>query len=803
MHGNDAYIRWFSELGIEDVDLVGGKNASLGEMYRELRPAGINVPNGFAITARAWYELLDSAGIGQLLEDTLDGLVPEDAADLARRGRRAREIIYSARLPQHIRSSILDAFHALLDESGPDASVAVRSSATAEDLPTASFAGQQETFLNIGTDEALINACMECFASLYTDRAIHYRIDQGFAHAGVALSIGVQRMVRSDLASSGVIFTLDTESGFRDVVFITGAWGLGENVVQGTVDPDEFHVHKPTYAAGSRAVLHRQLGDKQVKLIYAHGRHGACTRNIATPRSDRRRFCLDDAQVLELAGQAMKIEAHYSRRRGQDTPMDIEWARDGRDGQLYIVQARPETVISQRSSTILQEYQLAESGEVLVTGNAVGDRIAAGSVRVIDDPSGLQAFHAGEVLVADITTPDWEPVMKQAAAIVTNRGGRTCHAAIVARELGVPAVVGTGNASGRLTTGQRVTVSCAGGNVGRVYAGDLRFEVKETDLGRLQHPRTKIMVNLGNPELAFKTAQLPGDGVGLARLEFIIAEHIKVHPLALLHPEKVTSAAERRQIDELTAGYASPATYFTERLSEGVGTIAAAFYPRPVTVRLSDFKSNEYAHLVGGSVFEPQEDNPMLGLRGASRYVHPLYREAFELECQAMLRVRETMGLANVKLMVPFCRTLAEAEAVVEAMADNGLVRGDNGLEIWMMCELPNNVLLIDGFSGYFDGFSIGSNDLTQLVLGIDRDSALVAAGFDERDPGVKQLLRMAVEGAHRNGLPCGICGQAPSDFPDMAAYLVGLGIDSISLNPDTVMKTMQDIVALEQQQSP
>jgi len=800
MNAGNSYIRWFSELTLDDVPLVGGKNASLGEMYRGLKEQGINVPNGFAITARAYRELLETAGTGEQLVTLLDGLDPNDAAELARRGRRARDIILATPLPERMRAEILEAFGRLTEASGPDTSVAVRSSATAEDLPTASFAGQQETFLNIASDESLIDACRQCFASLYTDRAIHYRLDRGFEHAQVALSIGVQQMVRSDLESSGVIFTLDTESGFRDVVFITGAWGLGENVVQGSVDPDEFYVHKPTYEAGSRVVLRRNLGDKQIKMIYARGRHGATTRNIPTPREERRRFCLSDSEVLELAGYAMKIEAYYSRRYGRDTPMDIEWAKDGKDGRLYIVQARPETVISQRKTGVLREYELTGSGEVLVEGHAVGERIAAGRARAIHDPSELPEFRAGEVLVTDITTPDWEPVMKQAAAIVTNRGGRTCHAAIVARELGIPAVVGTGNAVEKLPGGETVTVSCAEGASGRVYAGNIPFRINETDLGELQRPRTQVMVNLGNPELAFRTAQLPSDGVGLARLEFIITEYIRAHPLALLSTEKVTDPGVRAQLAALTAAYTSPSAYFIEKLSEGVGTIAAAFYPRPVIVRLSDFKSNEYASLLGGADFEPVEANPMLGLRGASRYVHPDYREAFALECAALKRVREEMGFGNLKLMVPFCRTLGEAGQVLKVMAEHGLQRGTAGLEIYMMCELPNNVMLIDEFAEYFDGFSIGSNDLTQLALGIDRDSELVAGAFDERDPGVMKLLRLAVEGARRNHRHSGICGQAPSDYPDMAAYLVELGIDSISLNPDTVMKTTLHILRVEQE---
>jgi len=799
MGEHNSYIRWFSELTLDDVGLVGGKNASLGEMYRELSGEGIKVPNGFAITAEAYRELLRQFGLDKKLHKLFDGFEPGDVAELARRGRQAREIIYSAPLPDELQAEILAAFHQLIEEYGPDTTVAVRSSATAEDLPTASFAGQQETFLNIAGDDALLDACRRCLASLFTDRAIHYRIDQGFDHARVALSIGVQKMVRSDLSSSGVVFTLDTESGFRDVVFITGGWGLGENIVQGALDPDEFYVHKPTYRAGNRAVLRRSLGDKQVKMIYTQGRHGETTRNVPTPKADRRRFCLSDEEVLTLAGYAIKIEAHYTRRYGRETAMDIEWAKDGFDNSLYIVQARPETVASRKRHDRLIEYQLQGTGEVRIVGRAVGEKIASGKVRIVPSPALLPEFRAGEVLVADITTPDWEPVMKQAAAIVTNRGGRTCHAAIVARELGIPAVVGTGNAVEQLATGETVTVSCAEGETGHVYAGAIPFEVIETDLGQLPRPKTQIMMNLGNPELAFSVAQIPNDGVGLARLEFIINEYIKAHPLALLHPERISDPSVREQLAGMTADYDSPASFFIEKLSEGVATIAAAFYPKPVVARLSDFKSNEYANLAGGKDFEPVEENPMLGLRGASRYIHPDFQAAFALECAALKRVREKMGLANVKLMVPFCRTIGEAEKVLEAMAANGLRRGDDGLEVYVMCELPNNVMQIDEFSKYFDGMSIGSNDLTQLTLGIDRDSALIASEFDERDPGVKKMLRLAVEGAARNHCHSGICGQAPSDYPEMAAYLVELGIDSLSLNPDTVLKTTRLVFELEQ----
>ena len=676
-------------------------------------------------------------------------------------------------------------------------SLAVRSSATAEDLPTASFAGQQDTFLNIKGEESLLDTCRRCFASLFTDRAIHYRIDQGFDHFKVSLSIGVMKMVRSDLAASGVMFSLDTESGFRDAVFITGAYGLGENVVQGAVDPDEFYVHKPTFLAGHRAVLRRLIGDKAVKMIFVEGETKYTTRNIPTPKADRARFCLTDEDVLELAGYACTIEGHYGR------PMDMEWAKDGLDGKLYIVQARPETVASQRSATALERYALDGRGEVLTEGRSVGEKIASGVVRRIEHLTHLSDFQPGEVLVSDTTTPDWEPVMKTAAAIVTNRGGRTCHAAIIARELGIPAVVGAGDATTSVPNGEVVTVSCAEGDSGRVYRGEVPFHVDRTEVGDMKRPRTKIMINLGNPDLAFKTSFLPNDGVGLARMEFIINEYIRVHPLALLHPEKVDDPEARRTIDRLTYAYSDGGDFFVQRLSEGIGTIAAAFWPKPVVVRMSDFKTNEYASLVGGGAFEPDESNPMIGFRGASRYAHPAYAEGFALECQAMKRVREQMGLTNVVLMIPFVRRVAEADLVLEEMAKYGLRRGENGLKVYAMCEIPNNVLLIDEFAKRFDGFSIGSNDLTQLTLGVDRDSEIVAFDYDERDEGVKEMIRLAVEGCRRNGIHSGLCGQAPSDYPDMAEFLVRVGIDSMSLNPDTVVKTTRQILQVEQQLAP
>jgi pyruvate,water dikinase len=792
------YIRWFEELRIEDVPLVGGKNASLGEMYRELTSQGVRVPNGFAITAEAFRDTLTAAGAWDELHKLLDGLDKRAVKRLAEVGARCREIVYVAGLSEAVRDQVLAAYRRLGEQYGTELSLAVRSSATAEDLPTASFAGQHDTFLNVRGDAMLLDAIRRCNASLFTDRAISYRIDQGFEHFKVALSVGVMKMVRADLAASGVTFSLDTETGFRDVVFITGAYGLGENVVKGTVDPDEFYVHKPTFRQGHRAVLRRALGRKQVKMIYAHGRTREPITNLPTPKADRARFCISDDEVLKLADHAIRIEDHYSAKAGTWRPMDIEWAKDGLDGEFYIVQARPETVASQRRAATMETYTLRERGEVLVTGRAVGTKIAAGQVRVIRDAHELPRFKPGEVLVADTTTPDWEPVMEIAAAIVTNRGGRTCHAAIVARELGVPAVVGAEHATERLRDGAEVTVSCAEGDVGRIYAGALPFDVAIVDLSALERPATEIMVNLGNPDLAFQTSFLPVDGVGLARMEFIISEAIKVHPMALIHPERIEDPAERTEVERLTAGYPRPADYFVEKLSEGVGTIAAAFHPKPVIVRMSDFKTNEYAALIGGRAFEPSEANPMLGFRGAARYAHPAYEEGFGLECAAMRRVRETMGLKNLRIMIPFCRRLDEAKRVLEVMARHGLERGRDGLEIYVMCEIPNNVLLIDRFAELFDGFSIGSNDLTQLVLGVDRDSALVAFDFDERDPGVLEMLKLAVEGARRNGRHSGICGQAPSDYPEIAEYLVRLGIDSISLLPDTVLSTTLAIVELE-----
>ena len=792
----DNYVRWFSDIRVSDVRLVGGKTASLGELYSVLSAQGVRIPNGFALTTDAYRDALTTAKAWEPLHRLLDNLDKRRIEMLSKRATEARDIVFRATGNEEIRRQAVEAYRQLEDEYGPNVAVAVRSSATAEDLPSASFAGQHESFLNVRGGNKVFEACRQSFASIFTDRAISYRIDNGFDHFKVALSVGVMKMVRANLASSGVMFTLDTESGFRDVVFVTGVYGLGENIVQGTVDPDEFYVHKPTFQAGHRVVLNRSLGDKHLRMVYA--RAGGGTKNVVVPKAQRERFCLTDSEVLKLAGDAIGIESHYSRNAGRPMPMDIEWAKDGNDGQIYIIQARPETVISQRAPTSLESYELQRTGPVLAEGRAVGEKIAVGRVRLIASTRQLKNFKAGEVLVAESTTPDWEPVMKIAAAIVTERGGRTCHAAIVARELGIPAVVGATGARNRLKASAMVTISCAEGETGRVYAGALPIKSGKLTLSELTQPRTAIMVNLGNPELAFKTAMLPNSGVGLARMEFIISEHIKIHPMALVDPKRVSSAVERKKIEQLVRNYEHPRDYFIEKLSEGVGTIAAAFYPKPVIVRLSDFKTNEYARLVGGKGFEPKEENPMLGFRGAARYTHPAYEAGFALECAALRRVREDMGLMNVRVMVPFCRRVEEAKRVIDAMAKYGLKRGENGLEIYVMCEIPNNVIQIDAFAKLFDGFSIGSNDLTQLTLGVDRDSEIVAFDFDERDPGMLDMLRLAVTGAKRNGRHVGICGEAPANYPEIARYLAQLGIDSISVNPSSILRTMQVVSEAE-----
>ena len=791
------FIRFFSEITIKDVPLVGGKNASLGEMYQSLTPQGIQVPNGFAVTAEAYRATLDQSNVWPSLREILSNLNPENVEDLARRAACARDIIYRAALPQEIAKEIKEALEDLAIEYGQDLTVAVRSSATAEDLPNASFAGQHDTYLNIHGAAAVLDSIQHCFASLFTDRAIRYRIDNGFDHLKVFNSVGVMKMVRSDLASSGVIFTIDTETGFKDVVFITGAYGLGENIVQGAVDPDEFYVFKPTLRNGKKAVLKRTLGAKKIKMILSDSGR-ITTRNTPTTTEERETFCINDNEIVFLAEQALLIEDHYSQSAGSHRPMDIEWAKDGLDGKIYIVQARPETVASQQNYNYIEEYKIINHGLLKAEGRAVGGKIVSGKARIIESASELSLFEPGEILIAQTTSPDWGTVMKSAKAIVTDRGGRTCHAAIVARELGIPAVVGTDIATQQIKTGEFVSVSCAEGEVGKIYEGKIDFEIEKTNITNLSKPNTHIMMNIGNPDLAFRHSMLPNDGVGLARMEFIIAETIKAHPMALIHPNRL-DAQDLREIQKLTKNYPDPSNYFIEKLSQGVATIAAAFYPKPVIVRMSDFKTNEYASLIGGKIFEYKEENPMIGFRGASRYSHPSYKEAFALECLAMKRVRNDFGLINVKLMIPFCRRIDEAKQVLQTLETHGLKRGDKGLEIFVMCEIPNNVILIDGFSKYFDGFSIGSNDLTQLTLGVDRDSEIVAFDFDERDEGVKELIRMAVEGAKRNGRPIGICGQAPSDYPEIAEFLVRLGINSISLNPDTVLKTTKQILSVEQ----
>ena len=776
---SEDYIVSLDALSMADVPRVGGKNASLGEMIGNLAHMGVKVPGGFATTAQAFWDFLDHNDLRARINARLASLDVADVTALAQGGAEIRGWVEAAALPAALESGLRTAYAAL----GDNVSVAVRSSATAEDLPDASFAGQQETYLHVrGADDVLLYV-KKVFASLYNDRAIAYRVHHGFAHAEVALSAGVQRMVRSDIACSGVLFTLDTESGFRDVVFITAAWGLGETVVQGSVNPDEFYVHKPKLAEGFPAVVRRELGGKAVRMVWRDGE----TVIEDTPADLRHRYSLTDDEVLELARQAVTIEKHYER------PMDVEWAKDGETGELFIVQARPETVKA-RASGVGERYVLEATGEVRITGRAIGQKIGAGEVRLIASPAEMNRVQPGDILVTDMTDPDWEPVMKRAAAIVTNRGGRTCHAAIVARELGIPAVVGTGEATSVLKDGETVTVSCAEGDTGTVYAGKLAFTVETLESETLAAPPVKLMMNVGNPERAFEFAQIPNHGIGLARLEFIIARMIGVHPLALLDYAG-QSADLRAEIDARTAGYADPVTFYVDKLAEGIATLAAAFWPQPVIVRLSDFKSNEYANLVGGERYEPKEENPMLGLRGAARYVSTLFRPAFELECRALKQVREALGFSNVEVMMPFVRTVEECAAVVRLLEDNGLKRGEHGLRLIMMCEIPSNVLLADDFLQHVDGFSIGSNDLTQLTLGIDRDSGLVAEGFDERNPAVKKLLGEAIAACKRHGKYIGICGQGPSDHPDLAEWLVEQGIGSISLNPDTVVATWRRLL--------
>lgn len=800
MRQSTTHVVRLSSVGMGDVALVGGKNASLGEMIQQLTPLGLNIPNGFATTTDAFRQFIGQTNLATQLHDVLDPLNVEDVEDLRRRGGRARQLILDTPFPTELESEIWTAYEQLCWQVGEEnLSVAVRSSATAEDLPDASFAGQQDTYLNVCGFRQLLEACHRCFASLFTDRAISYRVLKGFDHFDVALSVGVQQMVRSDLATSGVMFSLDTETGFEHTVLITAGYGLGETIVQGAVNPDEYLVFKPTLKEGYQPILKKRCGSKEIKMVYGD-RPNHLTQTVEVPLLERQRYALTDDEVLCLAQWACQIEQHYSALRGRYSPMDIEWAKDGLTGELYIVQARPETVQSQASNTILRTYQLATTQNPVVLGQAVGESIGQGMVKVVSDPNQMGTFQAGEVLVAKRTDPDWEPIMKRASAVVTDQGGRTCHAAIIAREMGIPAVVGCGNATTTLHSHQPVTVSCAGSDVGKIYPGLIPFNVEETEIEGLPRTHTQIMMNVGNPEEALSLAAIPADGVGLARLEFIIANHIKIHPLALLHYETLADEQVKQEIATLTSGYSYKPDYFIDKLVQGIGLIAAAFFPNPVVIRLSDFKSNEYRKLLGGATFEPYEENPMLGWRGAARYTDPKYQDAFGLECIALSQVRDRMGLTNVIPMVPFCRTPEEGRNVIAEMAKYDLKQGENGLQIYAMCEIPNNVILADQFCEIFDGFSIGSNDLTQLTLGIDRDSELIAHLFDERSEGIKAMISSIIKTAKAKGCKVGICGQAPSDYPEFAEFLVTQGIDSISLNPDSVIKTTLAVADIERQ---
>jgi pyruvate,water dikinase len=809
--GNKPYILWFDEVGLGDLPLVGGKNASLGEMRRELTKSGVSVPNGFAVTVNAYHSFLEEAivhdwhdtrgkpDVRKNIRDILSGLNVEDVENLSERGSRVRRLLYSLEFPRGIVEEVVKSYRKLCKEYGEDTDVAVRSSATAEDLPTASFAGQQETYLNIRGEYALIQACKRCFASLFTNRAISYRVHKGFDHFQVALSIGVQKMVRSDKACSGVMFTIDTESGFPHVVYITGSYGLGENIVQGVINPDEFYVFKPCLQKNYKPIIQKTLGTKEIKMTYMVEGEGS-TKNIPVSAHERSQFILGDEEIIQLAQWGVKIEEHYSKKAGTQMPMDIEWAKDGITGQLFILQARPETVKSQVEKNVLETYALKARGKVLVQGRSVGEKIGAGPVNVLSSAREIEKFKKGEILVTQMTDPDWEPVMKVASGIVTDRGGRTCHAAIISRELGVPCVVGTGNGSEILRDYRSATVCCSEGETGYVFEGVLDYEVKRFDMEHLEKPQTKIMMNVGNPDNAFHLSFIPNDGVGLARLEFIINNVIRIHPMALIQFDDIGDEHIKKEIEQLTVGYEDKRLFFIDRLAQGVAKIAAAFYPKDVIVRMSDFKSNEYANLIGGGEFEPVEDNPMIGFRGACRYFDESYQEGFGLECLAMKKVRDEMGLTNVKLMIPFVRTVEEGRLVVAQMRKYGLVQGQNDLEIYMMCEVPSNVIMADEFSEVFDGFSIGSNDLTQLVLGLDRDSEKVSHVFDERDPSVKRMVQWVIEKAKKNGKKIGICGQAPSDYPEFAEFLVQCGIDSMSLNPDTVVKTTERVLQVEKE---
>ncbi len=809
--GNGPYVLWFDEVGLSDLPLVGGKNASLGEMRRELTGLGVNIPNGFAVTVNAYHDFLDEGtvqewqyimkkpGVRENIRDILADLDVDDVENLSERGSRIRRLIYSLEFPKRVVEEIIKAYRKLCKEYGEDTDVAVRSSATAEDLPTASFAGQQETYLNIRGEYAVIQACKRCFASLFTNRAISYRTHRGFDHFQVALSIGIQKMVRSDKACSGVMFTIDTESGFPHVAYITGSYGLGENIVQGVINPDEFYVFKPRLSQNYKPIIQKTLGSKEIKMVYAMEGEGS-TKNIPVSLQERSNFILGEEEIIRLAQWGVIIEEHYSKKAGNSTPMDIEWAKDGITQQLFILQARPETVKSQRNMNVLETYVLKEKGRILAQGRSVGEKIGAGPVHVLSSAKEIDQFKKGEILVTQMTDPDWEPVMKIAAGIVTDRGGRTCHAAIISRELGIPCVVGTVNGSEVLGDYRSATVCCSEGETGLVYEGILDYEVKHFDMEHLEKPHTRIMMNVGNPDNAFHLSFIPNDGVGLARLEFIINNVIRIHPMALVQFDSSPDDHIRREIEQLTVGYEDKKAFFVDRLAQGVAKIASAFYPRDVIVRMSDFKTNEYANLIGGSRFEPVEDNPMIGYRGASRYYDEDYQEGFGLECLAMKKVRDEMGLTNVKLMIPFCRTVEEGRLVIAEMRKYGLIQGRNDLEVYMMCEIPSNVIMADEFSEIFDGFSIGSNDLTQLVLGLDRDSEKVARIFDERDPAVKKMVQWVIEKAKKNGKKIGICGQAPSDYPEFAEFLVRCGIDSISLNPDTVIKTTERILQVEKE---
>lgn len=797
MDKDNAFVLWFNELTIEDVPFVGGKTASLGEMYQALTTKGVRVPNGFAITAGAYRHLLEQGDAIGKIREILADLDTHDMDNLAKRGRKVRAIVRNLEFSDELRQAVEDAYRQLEKQYGKDVDVAVRSSATAEDLPDASFAGQQETYLNIHGVEEVIESCQRCFASLFTNRAISYRVDKGFDHFSIALSIAVQKMVRSDLASSGVMFSIDTETGFTDAVYITGAYGLGENVVQGAVNPDEWYVFKPTLRQGFAPIVMRKVGEKAIKMVYTEdSKHP--TKNVAVPEADRKRLTLKDPEVLDLARMACEIEDHYSARAGYHKPMDIEWAKDGMTGELYIVQARPETVHSQKDLKKLRKYVLKEQGEVIVAGKSVGELIGQGQAHVIKDAQMIGRFEKGEVLVTDMTDPDWEPIMKIASAIVTNRGGRTCHAAIISRELGIPCVVGTGNGAELIETGAEVTVDCAQGSIGNVFKGLLKYEIEETDLDNIPRTKTKITMNLASPEQAFEKSFIPNDGVGLAREEFIINSYIRIHPLALLRFNEIEDVDVKRTIYEMTSECDCKGEYFTDKLAEGVGMLAAAFYPKPVIVRLSDFKTNEYANLIGGAQFEPHEENPMIGWRGASRYYSKAYKEAFALECKAMKIIRDKMGLTNLQIMIPFPRTVEETKKVIATMAEYGLKQGENGLKIIGMCEIPSNVILAEEFLQVVDGFSIGTNDLTQLILGVDRDSELVAHVYDERNEAVKRMVKQVIETAVRMGKYIGICGQAPSDYVEFAEFIVECGIESMSLNPDTVIKTTLAVAALE-----